>query len=161
LRDAVRESRNFASELMMVKAFSEDNPEVEANIKIIEKYERGTASISSLKEDFDPVSESIIKLSRIQKENPNFVDKTVLRFSKIVQVRKIDSQGSNPEDIIARAYNYLQKNDLEAAVKEVNKLPEDAKALAKDWLERAEANIAAREAAEKIFLSSARPDIHN
>jgi hypothetical protein len=159
LRDAVKESRNFESDLMMLKALPVNDAEINDSIKILEQNAKGTASIATLRDEFDPIATNILKLARMQKTNPDLLDKAVLRMSKIVKVRKIDStsRSNDPEDIIARIYNDLQKNDLPEAVKEINLLPKDAQDLASDWLKKAGDNIATKDAAEKVFLYATRP----
>ncbi|MCE3231923.1 MAG: Mitochondrial inner rane protein [Rickettsiaceae bacterium] len=161
LRDAVRDSHNFSGELSTLHNLAENNAELTELLQGLDKYaQSGVPSVVTIKEEFDPIAHQILTLARSQKANPSLMDKVMIQLSSLVNVTKIDAnaQGNQIEDVIARAYNDLIQDDLASAIKELSTLPADTKAIAKNWIEKAEGSLFARNAAEKIFLAVVKPE---
>lgn len=154
LRDSVKESRSFAADVAALRAISQNRPEIEPQLKILDKYaEEGVPSVTMLKISFDRTADAIASLSRTQKKDPTILDRIFMRFENMVQIRKIASKsnGNETDDILARSYNNLLKNDLKSTIDELNKLSPELKFLASEWVQQAQGNLDAQAAADKIF----------
>jgi hypothetical protein len=164
LRDAVRESKSFANEIESIRIAAKDDAQIEENLKILEKNSsHGIASIANLKVEFDQLASTILEDSKRNKENKTLVDKASLPLFSMVKVQKIEADAANnqPDDILARAYKHLLQDDLDGAISEAKTLPEEPKKMASEWIEKAESNIAARAASEKIFAYAAKRSYAN
>jgi hypothetical protein len=154
LRDAVKESRSFASDVAALRAISQNKPEIEPQLQILDKYaQNGVPSVTMLKGSFDRVADAIASLARTQKKDPTIIDRIFMRFENMVQIRKIapKANGNETDDILARSYNALLKNDLKVTIAELDKLSPELKFLASEWVQQAQGNIDSQAAADKIF----------
>lgn len=153
LRDAIRSTKSFDRELDALKLFKTDQKEFQDNIMVLERYSRaGVPDMAKLKNDFDKIADKIVNTARQEKENPDAVDKIAMKFSSVVSIRKTgDIQGTGGEEIIARAQNYLEHNNIESATKELQSLNGNAANVAKEWLDEANAMLITSQASDKIF----------
>ncbi|WP_093119752.1 COG4223 family protein [Salinihabitans flavidus] len=60
-------------------------------------------------------------------------------------------EGSDPDAVLSRAESALRDGRLEQALEEIATLPEPARAVMADWIERAETRLAATQAAETLL----------
>lgn len=160
LRDAVINSKSFDNELDALHNFSNEDPVILKNIDAIKQYARnGVPSIDSLYNDFDKIADNILNSARETKQNPTILDKTALKFSSIVSIRKIRSSDPEPESvdgIIAETDKYLKKADVKSAVKEMEKLNGHSALIAEKWINDAYVYINSRNASDDIYTYISR-----
>ncbi len=164
LKDAVKSSRGFSSELDNISSLVHEDEELAPYLNILKKSSQsGILPTEGLMDKFNEVADKILIEEKKQKENPTLSDKVKLSFAKIVKVRKIKTEGSstNTEDILARAYSYLLSSNLAKALDEMKTLDESLKPVANEWIEKAEANINSVDASEKIFEYVTKPSYTN
>lgn len=154
LRDNVKNNQPFYENLAMLKLLANGDELLLENIGLIEPYAKtGVKPLDVLQQEFNVISKKIIERSRQDKINPDFIDKTVMRFSSLVTIRKIDApDGSySTDDVIARASKKLAAFDIDGVKFELKWLDKSYLAMISDWIKEAEAAKQAQISADAIF----------
>lgn len=154
LRDAVNNTRSFEHELEMLNLYSNEDPFIRQHVSVLETYSRlGVSNLSSLNEDFNDMADRILNLFRQKKEAPSLLDKAALHFSHFISVRKIgeENNGTDADDIVARAEADLHNHQLQSAIYELQQLDESLRPLVQAWISRANAMLESQEASDAIL----------
>ncbi len=127
LKDAVNNGKPYDMQLSQLKKFALDNSQAEDFITPLEIHSSsGITTPAQLKEKFTPLVKQALT-----NNNESAWLKFVHRF---ITIRKIGNlPGNDDEAILARAENMLERNDLSAAISELNQLSEPAKEIFKNW----------------------------
>jgi hypothetical protein len=146
LKEAALSNKSFLHELAHLKeVLAQDNdPVAQQYIETLEPFaEAGIETFSALEKGFEATSTQITMLLRGQKDSPTFADELLLRLPKFIQVRKIEADHNSitDEDILARAYQFMEQKNLEDAVSEISTLYGKQGYIAQGWLDRANAYI--------------------
>ncbi len=151
LRDALRYTGPFADQLADVRRLAGDRAEFRDTLSVLDPLaERGVASLAELQRAFPATARDIVAAGYGASEQGVLGD-VLSRVSQVVTVRPVgEVPGDSAGAIVARAEGQLDRGDLAAALKELDALPEAAKAAAAAWRARAEQRVAADAAISKL-----------
>ena len=145
LREALRSSAPFSSDLNELKKLSEDRSEIMKLIHVLEPdMKRGIPTLAVLRSQFESLASRIIRAGN-GAAGKGWVGQTLDRLTSLVSIRKSGGniKGTDVESIVARAEAILETADLPNALNTLDKLPDIAKAAAANWMAVAKARIAA------------------
>jgi hypothetical protein len=154
LHESILKNADFDSELRILKSLSANHPAIQKEIAIIEQNTPiGKSTMEELIVEFDVITTEIVRHEKEQKLNPTITDQLTIYLSKLVDIKKVkaDSLSNTSEDILARTYGNLIKSNLKNAIIEAKKLEGNAKAIATDWIVKAEARNSLNDASGNIF----------
>jgi hypothetical protein len=138
----------FAKELAEVRKVASAGVKLEA----LERHkDRGVPTVAELEREFRSVAFSIIDAEK-QPADAHWTDRLIASAKSVVRVRKVD-QGADDksvEAVVARMETSLKGGRLGEVMAEAGKLPEQARAPAKAWLEKVEARSSVDQAITAI-----------
>lgn len=147
LRQAVDQGTPYEAELRTVRAIADEMPNVALpdDGVLADRAEQGIPTRAMLAEQFDRLNADIIRAAAAPDDAPAWVQKTVQRLMGLVTVRRTDGEavGDSAPAVVARADSALNAGNLQAAVSELSKLQGEAADAAQDWLQAAQARLAA------------------
>lgn len=150
LRSNVDAGRPFAQDLAALKPLVGSDADLTAALAALEPLSSGSEGISALRQSFPPVARAVVAAGKNDAADGWF-DKAVARLSSIVSVRRVgDVQGDSVEARVARAEAALNNSRLDAAVAELKPLGGNAGKAVAPWLAKAEKQLAANTAADKL-----------
>jgi hypothetical protein len=158
LRSNVEAGRGFANDLAAFKPLTSGDMEMAALLTNLEPLSGGTDGVAALRQSFPPVARAIVTAANSDAAG-DWLDRTVARLSSIVSVRRVGDNvtGDSPEARVARAEAALNAGKLDVAVAELKPLTGKAAQAAAPWLAKAERQLAAIAAADKLqALAGAR-----
>ncbi|EGP09459.1 hypothetical protein CSIRO_0998 [Bradyrhizobiaceae bacterium SG-6C] len=82
------------------------------------------------------------------------VDRLQQSFAKLVRVQRTDAQASSPSGVIARATAAAQRNDLNAAKRELLLLPQSDLVLVRPWIAKVDGREKALTASEQFTMDT-------
>lgn len=82
------------------------------------------------------------------------VERLQQSFSKLVRVQRTDAQASSPSGVIARATAAAQRNDLNAAKRELLLLPQSDLVLVRPWIAKVDGREKALTASEQFTMDT-------
>ncbi|PKU24781.1 COG4223 family protein [Telmatospirillum siberiense] len=160
LRDAVNRGDPFTFELQATRkvlADQADTPPLEALAPLADK---GIARKETLRNTWPEVEKAILR-SAVLAPDGNFWERALYKVTTLVNIRKIDGQGTGTQAIVARAETRIGESDLAKAVEELSHLdgaPADA---ASAWLKAAKDRVAADRALSELSAASAAQSTRN
>ena len=113
----------------------------------------GIPTMATLRNRFDAVAADIVRASH-KKAGKGWVAQTLEQLSSLVSIRKSGAnvKGGDVQSIVARTEGILKTADLPAAVKALETLPENSKAVAAEWIRDAKARLAAERAIAALHV---------
>jgi hypothetical protein len=156
LRGNVDAGRPLTDDLAALKPLAAGDADLTAALGALDPLANGSDSIAALRQSFQPVARAIVTAGK-NDEAGSWVDKAVARLSSIVSVRRVgDVQGDSTEAHVARAEAALNNNRLDVAVAELKPLTGTAAQAAAAWLAKAERQLAAMAAADRLQALAAQ-----
>lgn len=136
LIEASQGSEPFAVELAAVRATAPDVPELAALARVAQQ---GAPSRAALAAEFPRYAARAASAARAPGPEAKLGERVVYGLSRIVSVRRVsDTQGTNPDALLARAEQALMQGDVEGALKALDGLPSEARASLAEWRGKAE-----------------------
>jgi hypothetical protein len=148
LRAAVERGDPFAPALAAVKALG-----VAQNVlsPLTPFAATGVPSAASLAHELSAVVPAMRHASGMAPNEGGFLDRLQANAQKLVRVTPIDAPvGDDPSAVIARIETDAARADINAALAEIVKLPDPARAQVAPWVEKADARNAAIAAGRRI-----------
>jgi hypothetical protein len=146
LRDAALRGAPYAVELGAAAARLGDKAAALAPLEANAKS--GLPTLAALRGDFQHLAPGLF---RRREPVGGFLDRLVANAARLIEVRPVgEPEGASVGAIVARAETKLERGDLAGAVKEIEALPEPARAKASSWLERARRRLVAHELLDKL-----------
>ncbi len=144
LRDAVLSTHPFRIELAALKALSTDDPGINQALDRLSPHaDGGVPTADALRQRFRPLASAIVNAGR-EPVSDSWVDRSIARVLSAINIRRTDDlTGSDIEAIVARTEKALERNDVKQATTELAGLPDRVAAVAKPWLNDAEAHLVA------------------
>ncbi|KAG0243367.1 Formation of crista junctions protein 1 [Actinomortierella wolfii] len=133
------ERRPFDRELARLKRLAEQDKENELLRAVLASIPESVAregldSVPELVDRFEHVADEVRKASLVPDNGGVLAHGMSVVLSKLMFKKHGLVPGNDVEAILARTEYYLQENDLEQAVRELNQLKGWGKRLAKDWI---------------------------
>lgn len=150
LRSNVEDGRPFAQELAALKPLLAGDQALSDTAAALDKLSGGSAGLSALRQSFPQTARAIVAAGKDDAAQ-GWWDRMLARLSSVVSVRRVgDVEGDSVEAHVARAERALDNNRLDQAVAELKTLTGKAAAAAAPWLDKAEKQLAASQAADKL-----------
>ncbi len=157
LRQALSGSGPFADDLALVAELGAGDAAFAAPLEVLAAHATaGVPARSVLRAGFAAVARRALQAGR-DAEAGDWLDKTVARLGRLVSVRRTgEVAGAETGAVLARAEARLGTGDLGAAVAELAGLQGAAAEATADWLDGAEARLAAERALDDLAAAAAR-----
>jgi hypothetical protein len=162
LNAAVESGLPFATDLALLTPLAQGDAKLTESATALQAYaQTGVASRSALVAEFPAVAKAALADDLA---DDSFGERLLGKVRALVSLRRVgnDVEGDGTEARLARAEAALEAGDLAKAVALVKTLPPATGRATAGWLSRAEANLAAKQAADQIssqavtLLGSAR-----
>jgi hypothetical protein len=148
LRAAVERGVPYQAELAAVKSLGvEDN-----GLAPLEPFAAdGVPSVAVLARELTALTPALVRASGAAPSEDSFLGKLQANAQKLVRVSPVDAPpGDDAGAIIARIDVDARRNDIAAALAEIARLPDAARALAAPWVKKAETREAAIAASRRL-----------
>ena len=163
LRAAVERGAPFAGELAAVKALGAD-PKATAPLEPFAV--KGLISTAELGRELAALTPALSRATEPRPSNTSFLATLESRAQKLVRITPVGTAqppaGDDAAAVIGRLNADAATGDIDAALGEVAKLPDEARALAKAWADKAGARQAAlaqsRRIAAEALTALAKPE---
>lgn len=155
LRNAVTSGAPFQAELKQAKSLGADDKTLAA---LAPFAATGVPSAAALAQELRGLIPAMLKVSGAQApQTGGFLERLQANASKLVRIQPVDAPaGDDPSNVLARIEIAAAHADIAAALADLAKLPEPARAPALDWIKKANARQAALAAARDFAADSAR-----
>jgi hypothetical protein len=162
LSAAVESGLPFATDLALLAPLAQGDAKLTESAAALQTYaQTGVASRAALVAEFPAVAKAALADDLA---DDSFGERLLGKVRGLVSLRRVgnDVEGDGTEAKLARAEAALEAGDLSKAVALVKTLPPATARATAGWLSRAEANLAAKQAADQIssqavtLLGSAR-----
>ena len=146
LRNAVERGDGFAAELAAARPLV---PDVSVLTPLEPFATNGVPRAAALARELTQLAPKILAMGA-QRE-ASLMDKLQAGAERLVRVRPVgEAQGDDPAAIMARAEAKAAQGNLAGAVADLNRLPDTMRAIAREWIAKAEAQVAAIASARRI-----------
>lgn len=147
LRETVERGDPFVTELAAVKPLANDP----AQIAALEPFAAsGVPRAATLGREFSQLASPMLTAVAPPREG-GIMDRLQQSAARLVRIRPINEMpGDDPATVISRAEVKATKGDLAGALTDLSRLPDAARAPAKDWMKKAETQVAAIAAARRL-----------
>jgi hypothetical protein len=163
LRAAVGRGAPFQAELAAAKALGAD-PKAIAQLEPV--AEQGLTSTAELGRELTALTPALSRMMEPEPSNNSILAKLESRAQKLVRITPVGTSaapvGDDPAALIARLNVDAARDDIDAALAEIAKLPDEARALTDAWAKKAGARRAAlaesRHVAAEALAALAKPE---
>jgi hypothetical protein len=163
LRAAVERGAPFQAELAAAKALGAD-PKAIAQLEPV--AEQGLTSTAELGRELTALTPALSRMMEPEPSNNSILAKLESRAQKLVRITPVGTSaapvGDDPAALIARLNADAARGDIDAALAEIAKLPDEARALTDAWAKKAGARRAAlaesRHVAAEALAALAKPE---
>jgi len=147
IRAALTAGEPYEEPLAQLRA----NTDAEIPEALAENACTGVAQLATLRESFSDAAHAAIRASIRATEDASLRRRLTSFLEAQVATRSLTpQQGDSTDAILSRAEDALRRDNLAAAVSELESLSEPARAAMQDWISRAEARVAARSALASV-----------
>jgi len=153
LRAAVERGAPYAAELAAVKSLGV----IAANaLAPLEPFAaEGVPSAAALGRELAALAPDLLQASGAPTTDNSFLGRLQANAEKLVRVTPVDApRGDEPAAIIARIKIEAGRGDIAAALADIGRLPEAARAIAAPWVKKAAARDAALAAGRRLTLEA-------
>lgn len=150
LSAAVESGLPFATDLALLTPLAQGDAKLTGSATTLQAYaQNGVASRATLVAEFPAVAKAALADDLA---DDSFGERLLGKVRGLVSLRRVgnDVEGDGTEAKLARAEAALEAGDLAKAVALVKTLPPQTARATAGWLSRAEANLAAKQAADQI-----------
>ena len=154
LRAAVASGHPYQAELAQAKSLGADEKQL---APLAQFASSGVPAKSALAHELRALIPAVLKASGAQEPPKGFLERLQANAGKIVHFSPINApQGDTPADRLARLEVEAAHDDIAAALADLDKLPQNARAPAQAWIEKVKAREQALAAARAFAASTAR-----
>lgn len=148
LNAAVERGAPFVAELSAAKAVASDPKALTA----LEPFAKtGVPTADALSRELTALAPALAKAIGTPPPAGGILDRLKTSAERIVRVRPVDeAAGDDPITVVQRIEVRAEQRNVAGAVTEIAKLPEPARALAKEWVAKVDARNAAIEASRRF-----------
>jgi len=154
LRNAVVGGASYSAELAQAKSLGAD----EATLALLAPFaSSGLPSAASLAQELRALIPAMVKATGVQAPKGGFLERLEANASRLVRVTPVDAPpGDDPSAVMARIELASARSDIPAALADLGKLSEAARAPAHAWIAKAKARQTALDAANALAADTAR-----
>ncbi len=153
LRAAVASGHPYQAELAQAKALGADEKQL---APLAQFAASGVPAKSALAHELRALIPALLKTSGAQEPPKGFLERLQANAGKIVRFSPINApQGGTPADRLARIEIAAAHDDIHAALADLDKLPQEARAPAQAWIDKVKAREQALAAARAFAASTA------
>ena len=148
LRAAVERGAAYKAELAAVQVLGVDRTAT----TLLEPFAgKGVPSAGALSRELAGLTPALQDAAEPAATDATFLERLKANAQKLVRITPAGAPpGNDPADIIARIKFDAAHGDIDAAVADINQLPDRAKSLAANWIKKAESRGAAMAASRQI-----------
>lgn len=148
LRAAVERGAAYKAELAAVQVLGVDRTAT----ALLEPFAgKGVPSAGALSRELAGLTTALQDAAEPAATDATFLERLKANAQKLVRITPAGAPpGNDPADIIARIKFDAAHGDIDAAVADINQLPDRAKSLAANWIKKAESRGAAMAASRQI-----------
>jgi hypothetical protein len=154
LRDAVVHGAPFAAELGEARALGAD----EKHLAPLAPFAaNGVPAAATLAQELRALIPALVKASGAQAPSGSFLDRLQANASKLVRIRPVDAPtGDDSSAVLAQIEVETAHADIDGALTDLGKLDATTRALARDWIAKAQSRQAAIAAARQFSADTMR-----
>ena len=153
LRAAVASGHPYQADLAQAKALGADEKQL---APLAQFAASGVPAKSALAHELRALIPALLKTSGAQEPPKGFLERLQANAGKIVRFSPINApQGGTPADRLARIEIAAAHDDIHAALADLDKLPQEARAPAQAWIDKVKAREQALAAARAFAASTA------
>ncbi len=154
LRDAAMSGAPFAAELAQAKSLGADD---KALAPLAPFAATGVPTQATLTQELHALIPAMLKASGAQAPAGGFLDRLQANAGKLVRIRPVDAPaGDDASAVLARVEVDAANADIAAALADLGKLADAARAPAQAWIAKAQARQGALAAARQFAADAAR-----
>jgi hypothetical protein len=151
LKAAVDRGTPYAAELAAVRGLAD----AKTTEPLAAFAATGVPSASALAGEFATLAPKLLASANVAPADTSILGRLQANAEKLVRVRPVnDVQGDDAGAIVSRIETRSARGDIAGAVTEAEKLPPPTRDLAAAWIAKAQARVAAIEAAGRLATSS-------
>lgn len=141
LRNAIERGATFTAELAAAKALGADA----AALAPVERFaEKGVPTVPALARELATLAPAMLRVIGEQKPSGNVLEKLQASAERLVRIRPAgEVSGDDPVSVIARIELKAARADIQGALQDLKRLPDNVRAPAQSWI----ATVEARETA--------------
>lgn len=139
LADAAQTSRPFPAELAALERALPLSAEARALRPLAET---GAPSRLALAREFEPAAGRAAAAARKPGPNASVLDRVLHALSRVVSLRRIETDGAGVDAVLARAEQQVLEGDLDGALTTLAALPPEAQEAMAGWRARAQQRVA-------------------
>jgi hypothetical protein len=152
LRATVERGAPFQAELAAVQALGIDHA---ATAPLQPFAGQGVPSASALARELTTLTSALEDAAEPAATDATFLDRLKANAQKLVRITPAGAPpGNDPANVIARIKFDAAHGDIDAALADIKQLPDPAKALAGDWIKKAQSRGAAIAASRQIATNA-------
>jgi hypothetical protein len=153
LRNAVLSHASYQSELARAQALGADAKQLAP----LQRFaSTGVPSDAQLADQLRKILPTLTQAAAPQDTSGTFLDRLRANAGRLVRVTPADApRGDDAADVLARLLSEANHNDIDGALRDVQKLPQDAQAKAADWMATVKARSDALAAARGLASEAA------
>jgi len=154
LREAVERGASYQAELAQVKSLGAD----EKTLALLDQFAAsGLPGKTDLARRLSVIIPHMLKAVGGQTTSGGFFERLQANANKLVHIQPVNAAvGDDPSDLLARIEVEAAHADIDAALADIGKLPEEARRPAADWMNTAAARQKALAAAQEVAADATR-----
>jgi hypothetical protein len=154
LRDAVVRGAPFAAELGEARYLGADEKQL---APLAPFAANGVPAAATLAQELRALIPALVKASGAQAPSGGFLDRLQANASKLVRIRPVDAPvGDDTSAVLARIEVETAHVDIDGALADLGKLDATTRALARDWIAKAQSRQTAIAAARQFSADAMR-----
>jgi hypothetical protein len=159
LRTTVERGAPYQAELAAVQALGVDRA---VTTPLQPFASQGVPSVSALSRELTALAAALEDAAEPAAANATFLERLKTNAQKLVRITPAGAPaGNDPADVLARIKFDAAHGDIDAALADINQLPDAANASAADWIKKAQSRSAAiaasRQIATDAFTALSKP----
>jgi hypothetical protein len=152
LRAAVERGGPYQSELAAVKSLG---VAADATAPLEQFAANGVPSAAALTHELSTLTPALLRASGEEQSDSGYLERLEASAQNLVRITRLDGPpGDDPAAVVARINADAARADVAAALAEIARLPDAAKALASPWIAKAQARDAAIAASRSIAANA-------
>jgi hypothetical protein len=152
LRTAVERGAPFQGELAAAKALGADQ---QTTASLEPFAASGVPSSAALTHELATLGPALTEAAEPKQSQNTFLDRIETNAQRLVRITPVDAPaGDDPRSVATRISVDAARGDIDAALTDIAKLPDAAKAIAASWVQKAQARNAAIAASRQLTTNA-------